>query len=286
LRWLTLSPPQDGTLDLLRERLQVDRPVLVRLLHGLVGLGLIESGNVSWQPTPLGRRALEEDGLNLSTCDRRVFYFVDNQSLGQPPHYLSLTPPPGPLPSTNESGPFDPALLEECIRQTSEWKDRHRFPAEVEAIERFRPEEASSWRSVILDRPELLPVAWIETAPTAAGPRLLGFGVRADGWNLEVKTPVLALPEGWSEALPDVAEEPAAEVWRQAWLAWCQPRGLPIGEVEACRLEPAGTQLRVRAPERLLDRLRQARSDAVKGEAWLLVGSGRTRVAAQIDLRF
>jgi hypothetical protein len=34
----------------------------------------------------------------------------------------------------------------------------------------------------------------------------------------------------------------------------------------------------------LIERLRAARSDAVKHEAWLLAGDGRTRLAAQLEL--
>jgi len=40
----------------------------------------------------------------------------------------------------------------------------------------------------------------------------------------------------------------------------------------------------VRAPHRLIERLRAARSDAIKQEAWLLAGAGRTRTAAQLEL--
>jgi hypothetical protein len=49
-------------------------------------------------------------------------------------------------------------------------------------------------------------------------------------------------------------------------------------------LERIDHRLLVYAPPRLIDRLRAARSDAVKQEAWLLAGEGRTRTAAQIEL--
>jgi hypothetical protein len=54
--------------------------------------------------------------------------------------------------------------------------------------------------------------------------------------------------------------------------------------VEACRLERVDHRLLVHAPPRLIERLRAARSDAMKQEAWLLAGVGRIRSAAQIDL--
>ena len=43
-------------------------------------------------------------------------------------------------------------------------------------------------------------------------------------------------------------------------------------------------RLIVRAPARLADRLRQGRSEALRGEAWLLAGTGQIRHAALIDL--
>jgi len=72
--------------------------------------------------------------------------------------------------------------------------------------------------------------------------------------------------------------------WRHAWRAWCHPRGLPVAEVDACILERQGCRLRVTAVPRLIERLRTARSDVFKGEAWLLAGTGRLRAAAQVEL--
>ena len=43
-------------------------------------------------------------------------------------------------------------------------------------------------------------------------------------------------------------------------------------------------QLRVFAPDRFIHRLQQARSDALKGDAWLLAGEGRIRAAAQLEI--
>ena len=78
--------------------------------------------------------------------------------------------------------------------------------------------------------------------------------------------------------------EPPLAAWHAAWSGWCQRRSLPTVEVEACILDHQANLVRVRAPARLLDRLRAARSDALKGEAWLLAGTGRARMAARIEL--
>src|SRR5262249_42302174 len=114
--------------------------------------------------------------------------------------------------------------------------------------------------------------------------RLLGFAVRPEGWALETAAPAFALASAWEEVFPDLTEEPPADAWRQAWLTWCQPRDLPPAETAACAVEHHGHQLRVRAPRRLVERLRAARSDAVKGEAWLLTGKERVQTAAQVEL--
>src|SRR5262249_37650842 len=142
---------------------------------------------------------------------------------------------------------------------------------------------STNWQRVVLDSLETLALVLIRTATSAGEPVVLGFGVRSEGWALEPE-PILTLAEGREEVLPDLAEELPPAAWRQAWQVWCQPRSLPPADVEACRLERVDHRLLVHAPSRLIDRLRAARSDAVKQEAWLLAGDGRTRPAALIDL--
>ena len=84
--------------------------------------------------------------------------------------------------------------------------------------------------------------------------------------------------------LPELAVEPSPDAWRQAWLAWCQARGLPVEEASTCQLQCEDYRLRVTASARFLDRLRAARSEALKGEAWLFVESGSFYAAALIEL--
>src|SRR5262249_58781687 len=88
----------------------------------------------------------------------------------------------------------------------------------------------------------------------------------------------------WQEIFRDLASEPPLEVWQQAWRTWCQPRGVPPAEISACVLERRDYRLRVQVPKRLLDRLRATRSDALKGEAWLLPETGDIRPAALIEI--
>lgn len=261
--------------------LQMDRQILTRFCRQLTEAGLVQTnGTGAWELTAAGRQALATGARAIAEEERRAFCFVDNTDVHHPPHFLpilgALTQPP------TEARPFDPAHLESCVRQTAEWKSRYHFPMDVEALLPPRSEEspAENWRRVFVDSPQQLTFAFIR--PPDGAP-LLGFLVHPEGWKLEAE-PVLRLTEGWSEALPDLAAEPALEAWRQAWQEWSHPRGLPANEVDACRLERVDHRLLVHAPPRLIERLRTARSDAVKGESWLLAGSGRTRAAAQIEL--
>src|SRR5262249_28401338 len=139
---------------------------------------------------------------------------------------------------------------------------------------------------IILDRPERL-VAALVLAAAGRGEnrgRLLGFAVQPEGWVLQVQEPVFVLEADWQEVFPELAVDLPAELWQQAWRNWCQPRSLPGAEVDACALERQGHRLRVTATPRVIERLRAARSDVFKGEAWLLAGTGRLRAAAQLEL--
>jgi hypothetical protein len=290
LRVASTRVPCGGDLESALSDLQMDRQVLARLVGELTDAGLLHAnGSGLWDLTATGRHALDTGALALVGEERRTFCFVDNAAVGRPPHFLSWRQPPQPIaprpaPAVAE-GSFDVAALEACIRQTPEWKARHHFPTDVEALLPPRSDEPpeANWRRVILDAPEQRALACIRTAGSAGEPVLLGFSVRAD-WTLEPE-PALALGAGWEEVWPDLAEEPPAEAWRQAWQAWSQPRGLPPAEVDACRLERVDHRLLVRAPHRLIERLRAARSDAIKQESWILAGRGRTRCAAQVELQ-
>lgn len=270
--------------------LQMDAQVLGQLVRELTDTGLLRrNGSGLWQMTPAGRDALATGAVAVHVEERRQFLFVDNSTLGRPPHYLPLQ-----LEAARATAPVSPeaagcsfasTVLENCIHHTPEWKKRFRFPADVEALLPPQANEASakSWRHVILDAVEERLLVFLQSGQRPKVTLLLGFAVRPEGWVLESQ-PLLELVEGWEEAMPDLAAEPPVEIWRQAWQTWSQPRGLPPAEVEACRLERLDHRLLVHAPQRLIDRLRAARSDAIKQEAWVLAGEGRTRVAAQLEL--
>lgn len=290
LSQISTRVPCSGAFTTSFTDLQMEVQMLGQLIRELTDGGLLRrNGSGLWQMTPAGRNALDTGAVAVQVEERRPFRFVDNSAQGRPPHYLPLEQEParqaGPTAPEAAGCSFTAAFLEDCIRQTPEWKKRFRFPADVEALLAPRTDAApaANWRHVILDAVEERLLVFIQNAQRPTTPLLSGFSVRPEGWVLEAE-PCLQLADGWEEAMPDLAAEPPVELWRQAWQTWSQPRGLPLADVEACRLERLDHRLLVYAPQRLIDRLRTARSDAVKQEAWLLAGEGRTRVAAQIEL--
>jgi hypothetical protein len=253
-------------------------PLLARLLRGLADDGLLAAEGGRWRLTDRGRAALAGGGAEDAE-ERREFTFLD-EGAGGPPRYLRLEGPGG-APAAPPDWRFDPAELAACVGRPPEWKARRGFPAEVAAVLPADP-AAADWRRVVVDRAEQWTILFL-LARGDEPPALLGFEARPDGWALR-REPAVRLGEGWAEALPELAAEPPPEAWRAAWRAWAQPRGLPPAEVDACRLERLGDRVRVAAPTRLVQRLREARSDALKGEAWLLAGEGRVRSAAEVEL--
>jgi hypothetical protein len=265
------------------EALRLERQLLAQVLRELEGRGLVRLGpgaEGEMELTEAGRSALAESERLETTRERRVFVFVERPAGA--PVYLPLAGWPGAPLSGVEGWGFDPEVLRGCAGRPPEWKGRRQFPADVVNV--IAGEAPADWREVMVDRAEQLTLLLVEVPPAPGGPSLLGLPVRTEGWVLSPETPALALDEHWPEALTGLVTEPTAEEWRQAWQAWCAPRGLPPGEVAECNLEASGHTLLVRAPAKLVDRLRQARSDAVKGEAWLLAGSGRVRQAALVEL--
>jgi hypothetical protein len=168
---------------------------------------------------------------------------------------------------------FDPAALLECVAAPAEWKARHGFPAEVRAVVGGGGE---GWRHVVLDRAEQALLCLAERGDGS----VVGCATRADGWALG--PPAVALPDaGW---LAPLVGELGPDALRSAWQAWCQVRSLPGGEGLACELGLTDHRLIVRPPTKLLERLKAAKSEALRGEAWLLLGGGRVRVAARVEV--
>jgi hypothetical protein len=284
----------EGQLRRLDRHLGLGRPLLLQVLQDLTRRGLAEHDpRTGWAVAGPGRQALAHGEVPHESFERRAFYFLEREGAAAgerpPPAFLPLRLPAGaPWPAAADWG-FDVHVLRSCLDRPAAWKQRSGFPAEVaEVVLPDRPAEplpadVPAWQRVAVDRPEHLAVV-LAAVPGEAGSRLVGFAVRQDGWHLDTEEPLLSLAEGWAEDLPDLAAEPAAEDWRVSWRQWCQQRGLPAAEADASELKPAGVVLRVRPGTRLLERLREARSDALKGDAWLLAGEGRVRAAARVEV--
>lgn len=274
LEALALSPRQPAALA---DLLGLDVPFLTRLLAELEAAGLARAdAGGEWAPTDPGRQLLAGPTDACTVQERRTFWFAAGDRLHPEPRFLALDHPVvshGPEPG----GAFDVRVLHECLARPGEWKQQHGFPADVRGL--VEAPAQPGWQHIVLVRPEQMTVLFV----LAGDEQILGFAVQPN-WSMQADRPVVTLREGWRESLPELVE-PDLEEWRQVWRAWGQPRALPAGEMEACHLERVGTLLRVRAPRPLLERLRAARSDALKGEAWLLASAGDpTRAAALIEL--
>jgi hypothetical protein len=274
----SLLPLLSGTAGPLRAdavatELKLDPALAGDLLRELARLGLArEAEKDRWEVLPTDLQA--DAQANCHCLERRSFYFSD----GSPPAYLPLAPHAATLLTPPEGWHFDLEALEGCVRQGGEWKARHGFPEDVLRVIRLGEGGTEpDWRQVPFVRAEQALLVLVETADSGA----LGFPVRADGWALG-REPVLALPG--AEVLLPLVGAVDMEAWKHSWLTWCQQRNLPAAEADACKLEVVGHRLMVQAPPRLIERLRGARSDALKGEAWLLAGTGRARATALVDL--
>jgi hypothetical protein len=274
---LGLLALQNEAIDLatLAGELHADPGLLAVLLTDLERSGLVRNRNATWEVTSSPERAnFHSADVANRRRERRQFYFTtEGPSLFLP---LALAAA-SPLPAASDCT-FDLVALEACVSGSAEWKDAHGFPRDVVRI--LRPAAvASDWRGIPLVRTEQALLVLVEAVP---GQEILGFAVRADGWTLG-RDAVLSLPGG-AAVLSPLLGGIDSDAWKHSWQLWCQQRNLPFGEAEACQLELTGHRLMVRAPTRLVERLRTARSDALKGEAWLLAGSGRVRATALIDL--
>jgi hypothetical protein len=266
-------------LPRLHARLHLEPALLRRLLGALAGDGLLaQPTEGAWRLTPAGRQALEHGDYPRTRPERRVFHFVEPLSPGaaRPPQFVALAGAAVQPWAAGDDWKFDVAALRDCLGRPAVWKERNGFPADVVEVAAGVP---ADWQHVIVDRPERMLAVLVQV-----GPQLQVFAARPDVWTLQASEAVLVFDESWPETFPELTEGPAPEQQRQAWLAWSEARGVAAADAEACALELADERLRVTAPPPVVESLRAARGDAIKGEAWLLIGDGPVRRAAVLEL--
>jgi hypothetical protein len=284
------------TLARLADRLPLDRPALRLFLRQVQETGLTQlDADGCWRLTERGREAHELGDHAAPLVERRSFYFLERSHVDRPPIFLHVNDAPGsPWPSGDDAS-FDLGRLHECLSRSTEWKQQHGFPLDVEEIllpltvdstasrGDSVPPSPSRWQRVVLVQLERLLAVLIAAPARQGGEQLLGFAVHQKGWSMN-SAPAFHLGSDWATLLPEINQDPSLEVWRQVWRSWGQEAGLSGTELDATAVERRGHRLRVSTPRPLLDRLRASRSEAFKGEAWLLAGEGRFRAAAQLDL--
>jgi hypothetical protein len=256
----------------------------MRIAHGLAAEGMTERlGDGTWKVTPEGLRALAEGKRDQIREERQSFAFLataDEESA----HFIRLlNDAPAPAAAALADPRFDPSRYHACFTQPAEWKKRFGFPENVHAVSHRQAPE-SDWQSLIVDHAANGALALVRTREGAGDGGLLGFWTEPGEWLLRSAGPAFRLAEGWREVFPALESGPAAEDWRGVWETWCQARGLPAADAERCTLALEDCRLVVRAPRRLLERLQSLRSDALKGEAWLVAGEGSVRRAALLDV--
>jgi hypothetical protein len=276
--------PDDGPEEL-DARLRLGPPLLARLLRQLEDEGLVRRAALrGWTLTDTGRQARLHGSYPQAHHERRAFHLLH----GDAPHFLDVRDEfTVPLPA-GPTGGFEAGALQACVNQPPDWKERHRFPADVRAVLHLRNGDVpgagpAPWRRVALARPERLP-ALLVLSDGPGGPLLRGFGVRVEGWVLSAEQPAFDLGPGWRDVFPALAGDVPESAWRQAWLSWCQARNLPAEEATRASVAHQAPRLRVRVPAKLFDRLRSTRSDVLKGETWLLAESAPPCPLALLDV--
>lgn len=283
LAFAAASAPAN-TLTNLADRLHLDAALTAQLLRQLAREGLIDVADDGWRVNARGQAVLDHGEYVCDHEERRVFYFVDPETDPRTQHYVPLQMT-NTSPASGEARPFEVHVLQTAIQQSPQWKATHGFPPEVcELLQPAEEATPSSWRRLVVAHPERLLTALVLAPAGASGPALLSFAVRHESWNLLSSAPVLHLHCDRHDLATRLSALPSLEEWRQAWQTWCATRGIAPDAASACTLECHAARLRVRISPRIHEHLRTTRSEALKGETWLLAGDGAIRAAAALEL--
>ena len=136
LQSLVLGPA--ATLAELGHRLALDPQILGGVLVSLArkGLAAVDAAG-SWSPTARAQSLLEAKTYRWTAYERRLFYFRETALADCSPRYISLAAPAGTPCLPPDGWTFNPDVLEACAAQSLEWKRRHGFPLEIDALVRL-----------------------------------------------------------------------------------------------------------------------------------------------------
>jgi hypothetical protein len=267
----------------LQQRLSLPSAVMQRVLAGMQEEGLLARFETDrWKTTDRGNQALERRTIPVRAQKRRVFPFLERMDpaggrLG-PPEFVPIAECAGVPWPVDDPHRFEIASLQGCIEKGLEWKQSRAFPLDVETL--AAGAAPAPWQHVLVDRPERVMLVLM-----LVNKEVCGFAVKVDGWTLLDRAPAFRLPAPADALWPELTQPPPMHIWQDAWRSWCKQRQLPANEVELCALRNQPPRLEVQAPNRLVQRLQAAKSDLLKGEAWLLAGDGYMRTAAQLTIR-
>ena len=139
-----LDPLRAALLAQLRRRLRrVRDPARLRPAPGRRSAGPLDgragrrrpgrAGRRRWRLTERGRGALDSGAYTAPAEERRAFLFAEGRRPRSSPRFVALHGAAvGLAPAPHWR--FDVAALEACVRQTPEWKKRHGFPTDVDAV--------------------------------------------------------------------------------------------------------------------------------------------------------
>ncbi len=263
----------------LAQRLHLQDSFVLQTLTQFQKANLVCHKNETWHLTDEGTRCLESEGSPAFSQQRRAFYFEAMEEGGS--RFLPLHRPSTHALTPPEDWTFSPSELKACLQQNRQWKQRHGLSLDVQSLVDAGAEQSwDDWQRLIVDHAE---ECYLLLVLTDKG-ELRGYSLQPHGWRLSTSSLVLRLDKDYREVMPEIQDHEAPELWKQAWLNWGRPRQLPRKELEECEVKRDGLQLRIATPDSLYATLKRNNSEALKGDAWLMVGEGRARQLCQVRI--
>jgi hypothetical protein len=251
-QWLGL---ESGLLHCILQRLQV------------AGL-LLRTEADAWALTDSGRSAVGQGEYQCVARERRLLHFMQTEWLEPAQAHFVHVRRPDQVTWTAAAEFAFAAENFGFLQRRLESKIPLGFPAEVHRL-LFEP--AHGWDHVPFATPRRCYTALARTHGQA-GPLFVGWEVNPRTWELHAVQPVFEMEDEDQAWFPPVIAE---EAWLDALALWAGQRDLAETDARRCSMRVSGHRLQVDAPAAWRDKLR--------GETWLLAGSGQLRQAARLE---